>query len=308
MTALYIISFLLLAAATVLLLNLTPEQINKDINEMFDKQQTLKEQALTARGKKRKSRIILELERIRRALQETGKEKQFSVACTLALLLMVAGCIVAIAIDNMFLIPVLAVAFALIPFAYLTRTIAIYETQVRGELETALSLITTSYIRNDNLVNAVNENLSQLKPPIKSIFESFLAEATVISPDIRQAIYHLKEKINNSIYEEWCDTLIACQNDRTIKDTLMPVVSKLTDVRLVNNALKTMLAEARREYWIMVMMVLGNVPLLYCLNKDWYNALMHTVFGKIVLAICGVVIIFTAIRMNKITKPIEYKR
>lgn len=308
MTALYIISFLLLAVAAVLLLNLTPEQINKDINEMFDKQQTLKEQALTARGKKRKSRIILELERIRRALQETGKEKQFSVACTLALLLMVAGCIVAIAIDNMFLIPVLAVAFALIPFAYLTRTIAIYETQVRGELETALSLITTSYIRNDNLVNAVNENLSQLKPPIKSIFESFLAEATVISPDIRQAIYHLKEKINNSIYEEWCDALIACQNDRTIKDTLMPVVSKLTDVRLVNNALKTMLAEARREYWIMVMMVLGNVPLLYCLNKDWYNALMHTVFGKIVLAICGVVIIFTAIRMNKITKPIEYKR
>ena len=308
MTALYIISFLLLAVAAVLLLNLTPEQINKDINEMFDKQQTLKDQALTARGKKRKSRIILELERIRRALQETGKEKHFSVACTFGLLLMVAGCIVAIAIDNMFLIPVLAVAFALIPFAYLTRTIAIYETQVRGELETALSLITTSYIRNDNLVNAVNENLSQLKPPIKSIFESFLAEATVISPDIRQAIYHLKEKINNSIYEEWCDALIACQNDRTIKDTLMPVVSKLTDVRLVNNALKTMLAEARREYWIMVMMVLGNVPLLYCLNKDWYNALMHTVFGKIVLAICGVVIIFTAIRMNKITKPIEYKR
>lgn len=308
MTALYIISFLMLAVAAVLLLNLTPEQINEDINEMFDKQQTLKEQALTARGKKRKSRIILELERIRRALQETGKEKQFSVACTLALLLMVAGCIVAIAIDNMFLIPVLAVAFALIPFAYLTRTIAIYETQVRGELETALSLITTSYIRNDNLVNAVNENLSQLKPPIKSIFESFLAEATVISPDIRQAIYHLKEKIKNSIYEEWCDALISCQNDRTIKDTLMPVVSKLTDVRLVNNALKTMLAEARREYWIMVMMVLGNVPLLYCLNKDWYNALMHTVFGKIVLAICGVVIIFTAIRMNKTTKPIEYKR
>lgn len=308
MTALYIISFLLLAAAAVLLLNLTPEQINKDINEMFDKQQTLKEQALTARGKKRKSRIILELERMRRALQETGKEKQFSVACASALIFMIAGCIVAIVIDNMFLIPVLAVAFALIPFAYLTKTIAIYETQVRGELETALSLITTSYIRCDNLVKAVEENLPNLKPPIKSIFESFLAEATVISPDIRQAIYHLKEKIKNSIYEEWCDALIACQNDRTIKDTLMPVVSKLTDVRLVNNALKTMLAEARREYWIMVMMVLGNVPLLYCLNKDWYNALMHTVFGKIVLAICGVVIIFTAIRMNKITKPIEYKR
>lgn len=100
MTALYIISFLLLVVATIALLKLTPEQINKDINELFNKQQTLKDQALTARGKKKKNRILLELERMRRALQETGKEKQFSIACAAALLLMVAGCVVAIAIDN----------------------------------------------------------------------------------------------------------------------------------------------------------------------------------------------------------------
>ena len=118
----------------------------------------------------------------------------------------------------------------------------------------------------------------------------------------------LKEKIRNSIYEEWCDTLISCQNDRTLKDTLMPVVSKLTDVRLVNNQLKTMLSEARREYFMMVIMVIGNIPLLYCVNQDWYDALMHTMFGKIVLAVCGVVIIVTAISMVKVTKPVEYKR
>ena len=192
MTALYIISFILLVVATFALLKLTPEQINKDINELWSKQQTLKDQALMARGKKRKNRLILELERMRRALQETGKEKQFSLACAAALLLMVAGCIVAIAIDNMFLIPVLAVAFALIPFAYLTKTIAIFETQVRQELETALSIITTSYIRSDNLVSAVQENLSYLKPPIKGIFEEFIAEATIISPDISEKLIIFK--------------------------------------------------------------------------------------------------------------------
>ena len=308
MTALYIISFILLVVATFALLKLTPEQINQDMNDLWGKQMTLKDQALTARGKKKQNRILVEMERMRRALQETGKEKQFSVACAAALLLMVAGCIVAIAIDNMFLIPVLAVAFALIPFAHLTKTISIYETQVRQELETALSIITTSYIRSENIVSAVQENLSYLKPPIKGIFEGFLAEATVISPDIRGAIHNLKAKVKNSIYEEWCDTLIACQTDRTLKDTLMPVVSKLTDVRLVNNSLKTMLAETRREYWMMVLMVVANIPLLYCLNQDWYAALMHTMFGKIVLAISGAVIIVTAIRMNKLTKPVEYKR
>lgn len=263
MTALYIISFILLVVATIALLNLTPEQINKDISMLFNKQQTLKDQAMSARGKKKKNRLLVELERMRRALQETGKEKQFSIACATALLLMVAGCIVAIAIDNMFLIPVLAVAFAMIPFGYLAKTISMYETQVRDELETALSIITTSYVRSDNFVSAVQENISYLKPPIKGIFEVFLAEATVISPDIRGAIHNLKDKVKNSIYEEWCDTLIACQNDRTLKDTLMPVVSKLTDVRLVNNSLKTMLSETRREYWMMVLMVVANVPLLY---------------------------------------------
>ena len=308
MTAIYIVCFILMVIGVCCILNLTPDQINQDITELLDKQQTLKDQALAARGKKKKNGIRIGFERMRRALQETGKEKQFSLACAAALLLMVAGCIVAIAIDNMFLIPVLAVAFALIPFAYLTKTISVYETQVRQEIETALSIITTSYIRSDNFVGAVQENLSYLKPPIKGIFEGFLAEATIISPDIRGAIYHLKEKVKNSIFEEWCDTLISCQNDRTLKDTLMPVVSKLTDVRLVNNSLKTMLSEARREYYMMVCMVLANIPLLYCLNRDWYDALMNTVFGKIVLAICGVVIIITAIRMNKITKPIEYKR
>ena len=44
------------------------------------------------------------------------------------------------------------------------------------------------------------------------------------------------------------------------------------------------------------------------MNKEWYDVLMNTVLGKMVLAVCGVVIIVTAIRMNKITKPIEYKR
>ena len=152
------------------------------------------------------------------------------------------------------------------------------------------------------------ENIDYLKPPVRGIFESFLAETTSITPDVQMAIVHLKEKISDTIFEEWCETLQSCQNDRTLKDTLMPVVAKFTDVRLVNNSLKTMLAEARREYYLMVLMVLCNIPLLYCLNRDWYNALMHTMFGKIVLAVCGTVILVTVLLMHRITKPVEYKR
>lgn len=83
---------------------------------------------------------------------------------------------------------------------------------------------------------------------------------------------------------------------------------KLTDVRIVNNELKTLLGEVKKEYWMMVCLVVCNIPLLYVLNKDWYDALMFTLPGKIVLAICGVVILITAVLMMKYTRPVEYKR
>ena len=308
MTFIYFLCFVLAAAGIVFAFGITPDSLTNDLAPIFNKKKTLRDKALTARGKKKTRKAIVEIQRIKTALEDTGKGKQFSVALAISVVLMIVGCMVAVIIDNLFLIPVLAVTFAMIPFAYLKKTISLYEKHVKEDLETALSIITTSYVRNDNIINAVRENIRYLKPPIKGIFESFLAETSSITPDIKVAILHLKEKISDSIFEEWCDVLLSCQNDRTLKDTLMPVVSKLTDVRLVNNSLKTMLDNARREYYTMVVMVVANIPILYLINKDWYNALMNTTLGKIVLAICALVIFITAMRLNKITKPVEYKR
>ena len=69
-----------------------------------------------------------------------------------------------------------------------------------------------------------------------------------------------------------------------------------------------MLAGARNEYWMMVALVVGNVPLLYLLNKDWFHTLLYSTPGKAVCGLCGLVILITAMFMKKFTKPIEYKR
>ena len=196
----------------------------------------------------------------------------------------------------------------MIPFGFAKRTINYYENHIQEELETALSIVTTSYIRNDDIVTAVKENIEYLKPPVKDIFAGFLAENMMISANIKQSIKHLKEKVNNSIFAEWCDTLIACQEDRTLKDTLMPIVGKLTDVRLANGEIKAMLSAARVEYYMMAGMVVANIPLLYLLNQDWYAALMYTTLGKIILAVCGMAILVTYLFMSKFTKPIEYRK
>ena len=308
MTFVYLICFLLLAAGAVLLLKLTPERITGDLMRFVSPKQTLRDKVLTRKGKKKSRKITVELRRIKDALEQTGKGNQFAVACAASLLLMIVGCVIAIMIDNPFLVPVFAIAFAMIPFIYAKRTVAYYDNHVKEELETALSIITTSYVRTDDIVSAVKENIQYLKPPVKDIFAGFVAENMMISSDVKQSIRHLKEKVNNSIFAEWCETLVACQDDRTLKDTLMPIVTKLTDVRIVNNEIKGMLSSARIEYYMMAGMVVGNIPLLYFLNKDWFNALMFTTLGKLVLAICGLVIIVTAVLMLRFTKQIEYRK
>lgn len=303
----YILGFALLFVAIVLLLGLTPESVTNDIMRFVSPQQTLRDKVLIAKGKKKTRKLTNEIIHIKDALEATGKGKQFTIACVSSIILLILGCILAVIINNYFLIPVLAFAFACIPFFYIKSTIAVYDRHVREEMETALSIISTSYIRSDDILSAVQENITYLKPPVKEIFQSFIGDAIMISSDIKMALRNLKHKINDTIYEEWCDTLIACQDDRTLKDTLLPIVAKLTDVRIVNNDLKTLMSEVKKEYWMMVCLVIGNIPLLYMLNTSWFEALMFSVLGKIVLAVCGVVIFITALFMMKYTKPIEYK-
>ena len=308
MISLYLLCFILLVAGTFLILELTPETVTDDIMHMVVPEQTLRDKVLIAQKKKKSRKITKALLHMREALTATGKSNQFTITCAASLMLMIAGCIAAVMINNFFMIPVFALAFASLPFLFARNTISAYDKHIREEMETALSVVTTSYIRTDDIVTSVKENLTNLKPPIRDIFASFVGDAMMVSSDTKAALRNLRDRIDNDIFAEWCDTLIACQDDRTLNDTLLPIVSKLTDVRIVNNELKTMLDAVRNEYLTMVLLVVGNIPLIYALNKDWFSSLMFTTPGKIVLAVCGMTILITAMFMLKFTKPIEYRR
>lgn len=305
---LQIITSVLLVISIAILFGLTPEQITNDLMSLMRPNDSMRDKARNIRGNKKKHKLYRILVNIKGALESTGKSKQFALVMCASVVLFALGIIAAILINNLFLMPVFAVAFALIPFFYITNTLSYYEKQTREELETALSIITTSYERCDDILQAVRENVRYIKPPLQEVFMAFEGEALAVSSNIKRALYSLREKVDNDIFREWVDTLILCQDDRTLKDTLQPVVQKLADVRIVNSELATMLASARNEYWMMVALVIGNVPLLYLLNKDWFHTLLFSTGGKAVCGLCGVVILITALFMKKFTKPIEYKR
>ena len=303
-----IISSVLLIIGIALLMDFTPENVTDDLLAIITPKDSLREKVRAIRGNKKKHGIYKTLLKMKTALEVTGKSKQFSLACFLSLVGFAGGMILSLIIDNIFLLPVFSVTFGLLPFFYIAHTLSYYDKHTKEELETTLSIITTSYMRSDDILLSVRENLSYIKPPLREVFLSFVGDATAVTSNTKRALYNLKEKVDNEIFKEWCDTLIQCQDDRTLKDTLQPVVAKLTDVRIVNSELKTMLINARNEYLMMVFLVVGNIPLLYLLNKDWFHTLLFTTAGKAVLGVCGVVILITALFMMKYTKPIEYKR
>lgn len=303
-----IIAAVLWVTAIALLFGFTPENVTDGLLRIITPKDSLRDQARTLRGNRKKHRLYQRLMQMKAALAATGKGGQFTVLCFVSLALFAAGAVLSVMLNNLFLLPVLSAAFALIPFLYTAHTLSFYEKQTKEELETTLSVITTAYIRSDDILSAVRENIQYIKPPLKSVFEAFEGDASAVTSSVKTALVNLREKVDNEIFREWVDTLIRCQDDRTLKDTLQPIVAKLTDVRIVNMELNTMLASARNEYWFMVALVVGNIPLLYLLNKDWYHTLMYSTPGKAVLGICGAVILVTALFMMRFTKPIEYKR
>ena len=303
-----IIAAIFLVLGIAAFFGLTPEQIADDLMALMSPKDSMREQVKTLRGGKLRHGLYRSLMRIKLALSATGKSKQFTLVCSASIVLFAVGILLTVFIRNVFLMPAVSAGLALLPFLYAKNLLSYYEKHTKAELETTLSIITTSYERCDDIVTAVRENIQYIKPPLREAFSAFVNEATMVSSSVKRAIRNLSEKVDDEIFREWCDTLVQCQDDRTLKDTLNPVVDKLADVRIVNNELKTMLSAVRNEYLMMVLLVVGNVPLLYILNKDWYRTLLYSLPGKAVCGLCGIVILVTACFMMKFTKPIEYRR
>ena len=309
MTFLMIMAFIGLTAGSFLLLKFSPFELAKSIiKPLQNRKKPIGRQIEEVKAPRRVRGIRKTIIDAKEVLDLTGKSTKFGVLCALSFFLFMVGILVSILMDNFFMIPVAAVGMALLPFWYILFTSHSYEKQMNAELETALSIITTSYLRNESIITAVEENLSYLNPPVADTFKSFLAETKLINVNVKQALESMKPKLDNHVFHEWIDAMIACQEDKTLKTTLTPIISKLSDMRVVSAELDYMMYEPLKEFITMVLLLVGNIPMIYFLNRGWYLVLIGTGMGKAIMAVCGVVIFVSLAAVIRLTKPIDYKR
>lgn len=309
MTAIQLLACAGMIVGAFLLLGMKPVEFTDGLFAFLMRpKKSIREDIKESSGRKKAGVLRREILEAQEVLKMTGRGNRFSVICAISLALFCAGGSIAILLGNFFLAPVMAVGFLFLPFWYVKLTASHYKRDVSAELETALSVITTAYLRTEDIVTAVEENIAYLNPPVSKVFREFLMQVRLVNPDIEAALRAMRGRIDNEVFREWCDALSDCQNDRSLKTTLTPIVAKLSDMRNVNAELEYLLTEPRKEFLIMVIFVIGNIPLMYLLNKDWYDVLMHTPLGQIILSVTAAVIFVSAGFVVKLTRPIEYRR
>lgn len=270
------------------------------------KRERAKDYVRRINGKATESMAVQSRKEAMEVFDRIGQRGRYRKTLRLSLAAAAGGAVLGGMLRNPLLSIVLAVGFYFIPL-WLTRfSLYRYDQYLNEELETALSLITTSYTRNNDILTAVMENLDNINEPVKGVFMTFVNNLRYVDANAPAQIERMKAALDNPIWHQWCDSLILCQADHTLRDTLIPIVSKFSDLRIQQeeNATKMMLPLQRACG--MALLTVCTIPILRISNRDWYYNLVSTFFGQISLVATAIVVLITVNAAIKLSKPIQY--
>lgn len=319
----YFIIFILLIVAALCFLNVSPMALIKRLNnaqkdargwmEQFLEQQkegrqnTLKQRIDLIQGRQRVNFWSKNFEQARKVLMTTNQQSKVKLLNTLCVVFFFAGAVLALLAQNILLLPVLSIGFTLIPMWYIKYNEYHYINRLSNELEVALSVITTSYMRNENLLQSIEENLRYIESPIKEVFAGFLNEVNFVNANVPSAIEKMKLSFANSIWHEWCDTMLLCQNDRELKHSLQPIVDQFRDNKELQQSMETVLLKPTRDFRNLIITELAILLLLYLLNNELINldVLIGTFGGKVLITAYSATLFWGMNKAVNLSQPID---
>lgn len=319
----YLITFALLLIAALCFLNVSPMALIRRINnvqkdargwleEFLERQKegrqnNLKQRIDLIQGRQRVNFWSKNFEQARKVLMTTNQQSKVKLLNTLCVVFFIAGAVLAILAQNILLLPVLSIGFTLIPMWYIKYNEYHYINRLSNELEVALSVITTSYMRTDNLLQSIEENLKYIESPVKEVFGGFLNEVNFVNANVPSAIEKMKLSFANSIWHEWCDTMLLCQNDRELKHSLQPIVDQFRDNKELQQSMETILLKPTRDFRNLIITEFAILLLLYLLNSELINinVLIGTFGGKVLITAYSAALFWGMNKAVNLSQPID---
>ncbi len=299
MEMLLLVAFLLFSVAIFLAFGVT----TNDVTALFEKK---KEDTFKSQMKDKENVLVKFVNDTKDMLSATGQTGKFNFVLILTVVLVVVGAFVAGMLGNLYLVPVFAIACGILPFIYIRFQFISYNKLVIEELVTAMSSVTTSYERTENILMAFKENTEDTREPIRSIFESFVHEMENVNPNYETAIEHMKGRIDNSVWVEWCEALKRCSRNRGIKYVLSPIVTKLSKINVVTGELQNILMDCIKDFW---MLIVAALALLYVGVFVLPSGLMIDIpenLSNILIALNFAVALIVSIKATLITREIKF--
>lgn len=283
----------------------------KELYEAFKtlvpaKPKTVKQIINIVDGKNKKTYLRRNQDEARIALEKSGNSAKYAKTILFSRILAAIGFAFSILIGNLLIAPVLSAGLYFVPLWATKLYVYRYDRFVREELQTTLSLITSSYIRHNDLQKAVEENLEYTKGVVHTAFKQFVWNLEYVSSDILEQIEVLSAKIDNKIFHKWCETIALCQSDHTLKATLTPIVSKFSDIKGQQSENDTNMMLPIKNTAIMVAFALSPYGVTYIINLSWFDGIINSIPGQICSALTILCIFFTINKAISLCEPIMF--
>ena len=170
-------------------------------------------------------------------------------------------------------------------------------------MENTLSIITDSYIDCNDIIKAINENLSKLD--IQKPFAEFITDVTLIDSNIRRCLRRLEIKINNKYFSEWIDILILSQEKSgDMRFILSAVIDGMNDAKKLQIEADTVMMNVWKEYFMSIILAFSIIPILSFSNAEWFNILIDTFVGRLMVVLMLLLTIISAFLTLRINKPL----
>ena len=236
-----------------------------------------------------------------------GETEGYQRLLQIALLCGIGGFFVGgLIIGNWLLGVVLGIGLYFLPLWISQFSLYRYEQIASNELETALNLITASYLRTDDFLGAVEENLPHIQAPIDGIFSSYCKTLKYIDANAPAALEQMKQKTEDSIFLQWIDAVILCQENHLLQHALPTIVSKFSDLKAQRESNATRMMLPLQRAIVMILLVASFLPLVWMINEDWFFNLTQTMWGQISVVCTIVCIFFSLNKAIRISKPLSY--
>ena len=299
-TGIYFVIFLLLIAGLFCIVNINPLQkrirISIAKNNADEKRKQVDEKYAKLKLRERVAVLI----------KNTVSMSGFDIN-TFWLFVILSGFIGVMAGKFLFVENVLSAATGVImlpvPYIILKIRARWYKRNQEELLENSMNLITNSYLSCNDIIKSINENLDKLDIP--KPFEEFITDVTLIDSNIKRALLKLEIKINNRYFSEWINILVLAQEKSGDYRFILPaVVQSMNDAKRLQIEADTVMMAVWKEYFTSILLSFSIIPLLRWSNEVWFEILVGSVTGKLLILLMLLLTLISAFITLKINKPL----